>query len=381
MVQFHKKLLSGLFVIVLLSLIFALFLKVFLVRAQDVAHIKELLAQEEQRITDGEEDEIIPTITRWNFSFKLPVAGEKDKYHWKIDGGLSRSIDASRDRITNFHGDFSEGGEPVSLSAPEIVFDKEKRLLTTADDVAIDLSWSRHTGRGFYFDMETQICKTFENSVTRIDKSGAKKSSIMSGEDASDTSPGERSTSALKTKGGVLTINANQFSYYMAEGRMLYQGHVFAWDISGVIKADRMEVFTSSEEETEQDPSLSGVKQIVCTGDVKIDQLTKWAVADKAIFNVAEDIMQLTSVPPKRAKFWELTEDQKDIKITAAEVLTNYRSRGEFHADRRATYKLGSASEVDKVKILGFDSIKMGLIIPKTKTEDGNDTQTRKLLL
>jgi LptA/(LptD N-terminal domain) LPS transport protein len=379
MIHFQKKLFSGLFVIILLSLIFALFLKIFIVRAQDVTRIKDLMTEDELRKVSGENEEIAPTVTRWNFSFKLPVPGEKDKNHWKIEGGLSRSIDANRDRITPFRGDFSEGGEPVSLSASEMVFDKEKRLLTTDEDVEIDLTWSRHNGRGFYFDMETQICKTFENSVTRIDKSGAKKSSIMSGEDAPDTSAKERSTSTLKTKGGVLTINANEFSYYMAEGRMVYNGNVFAWDTSGVIKSDRMEVFNYSDEEMEADPSLSGVKQIVCTGNVKIDQLTKWAVADKALFDVAEDIMKLTSVPPRRARFWELAEDRKDIKITSAKTLINNRRLGEFKGSGGASQIFGRASEVDKVKILGFDSIKLGLIIPKAEAVDENDTQTRKL--
>ena len=381
MIQFHKKLLSGLFVIVLLSLIFALFLKVFLVRARDVTHIKDLLAQEEQRKAAGANEEITPKINRWNFSFRLPVPGEKDKNLWKIDGGLSRSIDANRDRITPFHGDFSEGGEPVSLSAREMVFDKEKRLLTTDQDVEIDLTRARHNGRGFYFDMETQICKTFENSVTRIDKSGARESSIMSAGDAPDTSARERSTTALKTTGGVLTINADQFSYYMAEGRMVYQGNVFAWDTSGVIKSDRMEVFNYSDEETKADPSLSGVKKIVCTGNVKIDQLTKWAVGDKAIFNVAEDVMTLTSVPPRRARFWELSQDQKDIKITSAEVLTNNRRLGQFKGSGGASQTFGNASEIDKVRILGFDSVKLGLIVPKAETGDEADTQTRILPL
>jgi len=372
MKQYQNKLISGLLVIVLLTLLFSLLLKVFHVRASDVNHVRKLMRQQEELAGAPDAEMTAPKVSRYGFSFKLPVAGEKGKHHWKITGGVSRSIDENRDLIYPFHGDFVEGGDPVSLYAPTIVFDKNLRLLTSDEPVVIDLSWSRHKGRGFFFDMEKRICKTYENSTTRINKQGAKSSPVLGGS-APDTGTEARRTMAIDTSGGTLTINADKFSYYMSEDRMLYQGNVFAWDADGVIKADVMEVFCYSEQEKQDTPTLSGVKRIICTGNVKIDQITKWAVGEKAVYDVARDVVTLTADAPRRAKYWELSDDEKEITIVGGQKIVHLRSRNEFTAETGATHQHLLASKINKVKILGFDSRKLGLIKPRTKIEPADE--------
>ena len=379
-----KRLISGILIILSLSIIFSLFLMVFYVSAADVQRMKKLMAMDAQQKDVPGPAAQIPTISRYKFSLKLPVVGQKDRYHWIIKGGFSRSIDADKDRISSFDGTFfSENGEPMVLKSPIVTFDKSKLVLTSRDRVFLDLSWSRNYGRGFLLDMENRFCKIFEDSHSTIEKSKASASPMFDvSQNQSDTEnsndtvtdddkPDENIEKPKKT--GILKIEAKELYYFMDKNRVLYKNKVFVWDTSGIIKADRMEVFNYSDEEKAENPEHSGVREIICTGNVKIDQGTKWAIGNKAVFDKATNVVTLTGTARKRAVYWEFNSDRTEVHRFAGDIIRNNRNTNDFEVVTTVseTMEMESllASEVDKVKILGFDSKKFGLFTSDTSAD------------
>lgn len=381
-----KKLMSGILIIFSLSIIFSLFLMVFYVNAGDVQRMKNLMALDAQQKDVPGPAAQIPTISRFKFSLKLPVVGQKDRYHWIIKGGFSRSIDADKDRISSFDGTFfSENGEPMALKAPIVIFDKGKLVLTSMAKVSLDLSWSQNYGRGFLLDMENRFCKMFEDSHSTIEKSKASASTMFEGssvqsdtENSNDTvtaddKPDENTEKPKEPS--ILKIEAKELYYFIDKNRVIYKNKVFVWDTGGIIKADRMEVFNYSNEEKAKNPELSGVREIICTGNVKIDQGTKWAIGNKAVFDKATNVITLTGTAEKQAVYWELTADKTNVRKVSGDVITDDRNKNVFKA--KGTVEIPSkvefllASEVDKVKILGFDSKKFGLF----KSDTSADTE------
>jgi len=367
-----KKLISGLLVIIVLSMIFSFFLMVFCVKAADKERVQRLILREKQRKDLPVEPERAPEITRWDFNFRLPVTGQKDLYRWEVKGGMGRSIDSVKDRISPFVGEFMEDSEPVMLRSPTVIFDKNKRVLTSTTDVLIDLPWAKIAGRGFRFNMEDRFCKILNDCHTTIEKSEAGASPMMGnpGQVVADESS---DTAGKAKKPNILKIDSRKFYYYGSEGRQVWAEEVFAWDSNGVIKADRMEAFNYSDEEKAKNPNLSGIKRIVCTGNVKIDQNTKWAVADTTVYMAESDVLILTAKPGKKATYWEESADKATATKVSANEIISYRKKNSFQATKgqQTTFDI-PRSEINKVSILGFDSKKkLKLFGPKPKRMDG----------
>ena len=364
-----KKLISGLLMIVVLSAIFSLFLMVFYVKAADIDRVRNCMLMQNQQKKQPVEPKRIPRITRWDFTFKLPVTGEKDSYHWVVKGGIGQSIDPDKDRISPFYGKFMENGEPVVLKSPTAIFDKNRRALTSTTNVLIEMPWSAITGRGFRFNIDDRFCKIFNNSHTTIEKEKAGASSMV-GNPAPPAADDADDTAGKDKKQSVLQIDSKQFYYYGDDNRQVWKENVFAWDSSGVIKADRMEAIHYSDEEKAENPELSSVKKIICTGNVKIDQGTKWAVSDTAIHIVKTDILILTVDPGKRAVYWEESSDKTTVTRVSARKIISYRKENRFDAIEGQETALNiPRGDVDKIRILGFDSKKLGLFVSKMRKE------------
>lgn len=287
----------------------ALFLALFWVRETDLMAARQELRKQRSPGPDATES-VMPKISRRNFWFGEPVPGQKGTYQWEVTGDRSAPLDATTDSIFGFKGKTLNRGETVELSSPLVRLDKENRTLSSRDSVVVQLEWARIASREMLMDMESSDTRFSGGVTTEIDTEEAKKrqgspAPVAATEKESETTvqegtpaPPEGSEASEKPpekkKKTPLVITSNELRMFAKKNLAIFIGSVVAKDESGIILADRMEALNYSDEETKKDPKLKGVKTVVCTGNIKIDQLgKKQALCERAVYDARTNTVHL----------------------------------------------------------------------------------------
>jgi lipopolysaccharide transport protein LptA len=268
---------------------------------------------------------MVPRISREDFEFRLPIPGEKGKYQWKVKGDKAVSVDANTDKIFGFRGEMIDRGEPLELSSETVLFDKEKRVLSTNDDVVLKAPWARIESHGMLMEMATNDAQFSGGVTTQIDREEAEKRQIAPSASDQKNAPPKATEKdegkAKKKKKSPLVITSRELRLRSKQNLAIFTGEVLAKDDSGTISAERMEAQNYSQEETKKDPKLKGVKKVICTGDVKIDQVEgkKQARCARAEYDAATNIIHLYYDPKTGKKVVYRDEEQK-IQTEAEEM-------------------------------------------------------------
>ena len=288
----------------------ALFLSLFWVRDTDLAAARrDLRNQSSPGARDAES--VMPEISRRNFWFGEPLPGQKGRYRWEVTGDRSAPVNAQTDDIFGFKGKTLNRDEIIELSSPLVQLNRENRTLSSRDSVVVQLEWARIESREMLMDMESSDTRFSGGVTTEIDTEEAKKrqggpvpspavgektdAEAQAGTDAgSPAEPEATEKPPEKKKKTPLVITSNELRMFAKKDLAIFIGNVVAKDESGVIVADRMEAVNYSDEETKKDPNLKGVKTVVCTGNVKIDQLgKKQALCQRAVYDAKTNMVHL----------------------------------------------------------------------------------------
>lgn len=288
----------------------ALFLSLFWVKGKDLAAAREDLRNLSSP-SPRETEPVMPKISRRNFWFGEPVPGQKGKYHWEVTGDRSAALDATTDSIFGFKGKTLNRGETIELASPLVRLNKENRTLSSRDNVVVQLEWARIESREMLMDMESSDTRFSGGVTTEIDTEEAKKKQGNPARPAGTqkktdpetqagtpavrpTEPDSAEKPPEKKKKTPLVITSEELRMFARKNLAIFIGDVLAKDESGIIVADRMEALNYSDEETEKDPKQKGVKTVICTGNVKIDQLgKKQALCQRAVYDAKTNTVHL----------------------------------------------------------------------------------------
>jgi len=303
----------------------ATLMALFWVRESDVTAARQQVSREQSPPSD-DTPPMVPKIFRRNFEFRLPIPGEKGKYRWKVKGDKAFSVDANTDKIFGFQGEMIERGDTLNLSSPSVLFDKEKRLLSTNDDVLLKAPWARIESHGMLMEMETSDAHFSGGVTTQIDREEAEKRQLApptSGQKSDPPKTTEKDDKkATKKKKSPLVITSRELRMLSKQNLAIFTGDVLAKDDSGTISAEKMEAYNYTDEETKKNPKLKGVKKVICTGDVKIDQTEgkKQARCERAEYDAATNMVHLYYDPKTGKKVVYRDEEQK-IQTEAEEMI------------------------------------------------------------
>lgn len=288
-----------------------------------------------------------PDVVRWEFSTVLPVADEVNAYHWRAQGGLACSLDRDRDRYINFHLDTPNAKDPIELNAPEAIFDRAARTLTSDAGAQVAFTWGNVTSTEMTIELDTTNAFFDRNVIVvvtdKVDIGLAPDGTEATEDDDNDGAGTDEAAAgddddeeAEKPKKEPLTITAEHFEIDSANDTGTFIGNVIAKDGTGTIEADKMIVEYYSKEEKRANPELTGMKLITCIGHVRIDQSapagvdpetgeaigkkSELALCERAEFDVAKNTITMTKSEAKQVRYRKESADE-NIEITADEVV------------------------------------------------------------
>jgi lipopolysaccharide export system protein LptA len=279
----------------------ALFMWLFWVKEGDVAATREEVFREQAAAGENAAT-MVPKVMRRDFEFGQPVPGEKGKYEWKMRGKESVSVDVNTDRITEFRGETEDTGETIRMTSPVVLFAKEKRVITSDAGVVVELPWAEVKSPEMAMELESHDTRFSGGVTTEIDREKAEKvlsptpENAAGGKDTEEETSSSQEKEKKKTKKkSPLVINSRELRLFSKKNLAIFIGDVEAKDESGSIVADRMEAYNYTKEETKKDPALKGVKTVICTGDVIIDQIEgkKQARCPRAVFDAKSNTLHL----------------------------------------------------------------------------------------
>ncbi len=289
----------------------AMLVALFWVRESDIAFAGDELLRENSPSPDSTVA-FIPKITRREFEFKEPVPGKKGKYRWKVRGRKSVFVNSTTDKIFDFGAEMVDGGDVMKLSSSVALFDKDEkeRVLFCEGGVSTQLD------------------------IARLLPSESADAPSPSGADSrEDTTPDEPKK---KKKRSPLVITSQRFSLKLKKEEpaskpdkkserspmAVYTGNVVARDDSGIMYADKMEVWNYSEEDKKKNPKLKGIKTVVCSGNVAINQVEgkKQARCEKAAYDAKSNIIHLYG-NPKTGKKVVYRDEEAMKQIKALELI------------------------------------------------------------
>lgn len=301
----------------------AVLVTVFWVRESDIASAGDELLRENSPSPDSTVA-LAPKVTRREFEFKEPVPGKKGKYRWKVSGRKSVFVNSTTDKILDFEGEMVDGGDVMRLSSPVALFDKDKeeRVLFCEGGVSTQLDIARLLP---------------SESAAAPSPSGA-----GSREDTTPDKPKK------KKKRSPLVITSQRFKVNLKKEEpaskpdkkserapiAIYTGNVVARDDSGIMYADKMEVWNYSEEDKKKNPKLKGIKTVVCSGNVIMNQVEgkKQARCEKAAYDAKSDIIHLYGDPRTGKKV--VYRDEEAMKQIKALELIFDRNKNELVFDK-----------------------------------------------
>ena len=311
----------------------AMFMALFWVRHSDLTAAREEALRGDST-SPASAPPMVPEVFRQNFEFRLPVPGEKGKYEWKVQGQKSVSVDANTDEISQFKGEMYDRGDLIRLSSPIVLFDKEKRVISSRHGALLEAPWARIEGREMVMDMKTSDTKFSGDVTTKIDREAAQEREESSKPASAEKGDSEKATGEgrkeEKKKTTPLVITSDELRMYSKKNLAIFIGNVVAEDETGVIVADRMEAYNYTEEEKKKDPKLKGVKTVICTGDVKIDQMgKKQARCAKAVYDAKTNIVHLYHDPKTGKKVVYRQDDEEQKWQAEAQEMILYRDSNE----------------------------------------------------
>lgn len=328
----------------------ALFMALFWVKNSDLLAAREEALRE--KLPPSEETAaLMPEITRRDFEFKLPVPGQRGKYHWKVNGRRSVSVTPTTDKIFDFKGEMVDRDEVTTLSSPVALFDKEERILSSQDGVVLQTEWARVEAPKMLVQMKSDNTEFSGGVMTRIDTAKAPVNEFAPNASATNGIVTEGTNAEKpkkkKKKRSPLVITSKKLSLDMKKNTAIYTGDVAAKDDSGRIYADKMKAENYTDEEKKKNPKLKGVKTVTCTGNVVIDQTEgkKQARCTKAVYDAASNIIRLYGDPKtgrkvvyrdevamRQIKALELIFDRNENKVTFDKEVETI----EYNPDRKS---------------------------------------------
>jgi lipopolysaccharide export system protein LptA len=276
----------------------AMFMALFWVKERDLADARQDLRNDGSP-PSRETTSVMPNIFRRNFWFGEPLPGQRGKYQWEVNGDRSVPVDAQTDKVFGFKGKTQNRGETVELSSPLVLLNKENRTISSRDGVVVQLDWAKIEAREMLMEMQSSDTRFSGGVTTQIDTEEAKKrqgnpAPPVITEKKTEAKPEATDKPPEKKKKTPLVITSDELRMFAKKNLAIFIGNVVAKDESGVIVADRMEALNYSEEETKKDANLKGVKTVICTGNVKIDQLgKKQAVCERAVYDAKANTVHL----------------------------------------------------------------------------------------
>jgi lipopolysaccharide export system protein LptA len=266
----------------------------------------------------GAKAAMMPKVFRRDFEIKLPLPGRKGGYRWRVEGRESASLDAVTDEILDFKGEMIEGGQVMRLSSPVVLFNREKRILSSKSGVRVEQSqWGKIEAREMVMGVEGVDPVLSGDVRAEIDREkvvavqGASASEASRGEEPRSETP-EKPAQEKKKKRSPLVIKSVKLNLYPDKNLAIFTGKVSAKDDSGIIQAEEMKAHYYSEEERKKNPDLN-IKQVECIGNVKIDQVKgeKQALCARAVYDAKSNIVHLEYDPKTGKKVVYRDEVQK----------------------------------------------------------------------
>ncbi len=288
------------FVILLFCGIFAILFFVLYSNKTDRSQVEEEMEFEEQLSRRTRSIPFFPEINGWDLEILLPKLGLPDEYEWKATAGYSRVIDTNWDQYFNFHGETVEEGDRITLDSPVVEFNKNNRVLTSDTDILLTLSWAKIKGEGMRFLMNEFDFQIHRNVRADINKKKARANPLvgLKNDDVKNNpeevkADEEKSEMEVGSEEKPLVITSGSLIVIGKQDKAIFEKNVVAKDENGTIWADRMVVYNYSKEEKEKNSELTGVKYIVCINNVRIDQDSKQAVCDIAIYDAVTNTITL----------------------------------------------------------------------------------------
>lgn len=243
-----------------------------------------------------------PEITRLNFVTHLPIPGEVNQYRWRAQGDLAYSVDRDREHIVNFRLVTLGAAKPIELVSPLVLFDRKARELSAEVATRVTFSWGTVCSDAMRLDLDTANASFSENVVVDV-ANKAETGLTGGGTGATNTEGSNNNEDAKPAEKQPLRITSGHFEIRSAEDTGVFSGKVKAVDGSGTIWADTMIVEYYSDEEKAADPSRTGMKRVTCIGHVLIDQKTEQAKCEKAVYEVAANVITLMSTETTRVLY------------------------------------------------------------------------------
>ena len=290
----------------------------------DIERAAEELRLERRQPQQRDPNYAWPEITRLNFVTKLPIPGDVNQYHWRAQGDLAYSVDRDRDCIVNFRLVTLGADKPIELVSPLALFDRKTRTLEAEVATEVTFSWGTVRSDTMRLDLDTTNAFFSENVVVEVTNT-AESGLTGGGTDTTDTEDDTENDTKPAEK-QPLRITADHFEIRSAEDTGTFIDNVKAVDGSGTIWADKMTVEYYSDEEKAADPSRTGMKRVTCTGDVRIDQKTEQAKCEKAVYDVAANVITLMSTETTRVLYRK--DDGEDKHQVLADTVIVDRNPG-----------------------------------------------------
>ncbi|MCK5259993.1 MAG: LPS export ABC transporter periplasmic protein LptC [Candidatus Omnitrophica bacterium] len=159
----------------------------------------------------------------------------------------------------------SEDGK--QLTTDSLDWDRNEDLVTTEDDVMITDERMIATGKGMKARPGLKTAEILEDVTVMIETKPEKK---------------EESQTITITSDGPMIID-------QAESVATFEDNVVAVQEGQTLKADRMEIYF--------DEGMSGIKKMVCLGNVEIEKGENKSFAKKAVYDAAEQKLTLSGRP------------------------------------------------------------------------------------
>lgn len=175
--------------------------------------------------------------------------------------------------------------EGSQLMTDSLNWDKEKDLVTTEDDVYIEDDKFTLTGQGMESQPGLKKAKILKNVAVRIDpeSSGETRGSQSKVNDLSAADENEKENKKITiTSDGPMVVD-------QSKSVATFQQNVVAVQEGQILKADLMEVYF--------DQNMSGIKEMICIGNVEIIKGDNRSYAEKAVYNAKDQQLRLSGRP------------------------------------------------------------------------------------
>jgi LPS export ABC transporter protein LptC/lipopolysaccharide transport protein LptA len=218
-------------------------------------------------------------------------SGEKS---WEVNGDTA-NIDGTKVKLSNVVA-HSYGEEKINMTAETGTIDQSNgQMQLNKDVIIVSESGTQLTTDSIEWQRENDLVTT-EDEVQIIDEG-----MMMTGK-GMDAHPGLKNATIkedvtvrmdTERKGGdgkVVTITSDgPMTIDQGKSVATFEDNVVAIQQDKTLKADRMEVYFEAD--------MSGIKQLICTGNVEILQGENKTFAEKAVYNAGEQKMILSGRP------------------------------------------------------------------------------------